>query len=202
MTILQWNINGLYIHRNDLQYIINNNDCYVVALQETHLKPSNKFHIKGYSFVNKDYVEGKIACGGVGILIKNCIPYNVIDLNTPLQAVAVRLEAPIPLTVISLYLPPAKPFLIQDLNDLCNNVPSPVLILGDFNSHNELWGSNHTDSRGKTIENFINYNDLNILNENDIPTYVSPHSGSTSIIDLSIGSPILNLKLTWKALED
>ena len=46
-------------------------------------------------------------------------------------------------------------------------LPSPYILLGDFNGHNILWGGQNNDSRGEliVIENFITKNDICIMND-------------------------------------
>ena len=38
------------------------------------------------------------------------------------------------------------------------------MMLGDFNSHNPLWGSDHITPKGRVIENVISQNDLCLFN--------------------------------------
>jgi len=53
-------------------------------------------------------------------------------------------EAP---TICSLYFPPSAKWSINDITDLVEQLPSPVLLLGDFNAHKPLWGSNKIDRK-------------------------------------------------------
>ena len=39
------------------------------------------------------------------------------------------------------------------------------MLLGDFNGHNVLWGSNDNDHRGDLIEDFITKNDICLMND-------------------------------------
>ena len=65
-------------------------------------------------------------------------------------------------------------------DDLINQLPSPFLLLGDFNDHNHMWGSNIIDGRGKIIENFMSKNIACIFNNTKSHT----SSGSYTYIDL------------------
>ena len=51
-------------------------------------------------------------------------------------------------------------------------MPTPVILTGDFNAYNTMWGSEVTDSRGQIIENVIATNELNVIN-NGAPTRVA-----------------------------
>ena len=99
-------------------------------------------------------------------------------------------------TICSVYLPPSLKWRKADIEDLVNQLPPPVLILGDFNAHSTSWGCTNTDSKGKVIEDFLLQSNLSILN-NGSSTYLHPGTGSTSAIDLSICQPSLFLDLSW-----
>ena len=80
-------------------------------------------------------------------------------------------------------------------------MPSPYLLLGDFNGHNVIWGSDNVNERGRTIENFINKNNLCLFNDNK-PTYLHPATGTYTSLDLSICYPTLLLDYEWKVHDD
>ena len=96
------------------------------------------------------------------------------------------------MTICSLYLPPSLPIDLKELDDLLTQLPTPVLLLGDFNAHSTLWGCNALDSKGKQIEDFVHNNNLCLLNTKSF-TYIHPATGSKSAIDLSICDPSLTL---------
>ena len=73
-----------------------------------------------------------------------------------------------------------------------------MLIVGDFNAHNQLWGSTNTDGRGREIETFITQQGLNIIN-NGAPTRILYNTEST--IDLLIYSPELDPDFNWIVLS-
>ena len=77
---------------------------------------------------------------------------------------------------------------------LIEQLPCPVLVLGDFNAHHIMWGSNRTDPRGIKIGNIVRDSQLDILNEGT-PTRV--WDNGESAIDLSIASSILRSLITW-----
>ena len=73
--------------------------------------------------------------------------------------------------------------------------------MGDFNGHNVIWGSDNVNERGRTIENFINKNNLCLFNDNK-PTYLHPATGTYTSLDLSICYPTLLLDYEWKVHDD
>lgn len=88
------------------------------------------------------------------------------------------------ITICNIYLQNSQPDPQEILTDL-SQLPKPILILGDFNSHNILWGSSYSDSRGKIIENIIDRTELILLN-NGCPTHICLAYNSFSAIDLTI----------------
>ena len=56
------------------------------------------------------------------------------------------------------------------IENLIAQLPPPILLLGDFNSHSTLWGCSKTDLRGKMIEDLLLKHNLSILN-NGSTTY-------------------------------
>ena len=91
---------------------------------------------------------------GVSVLVNNNIPHKQVQLNTAIQAVVVRLTLHKDITLCSIYLSPNKPIIDDNLNNLLSQVPTPYILLGDFNGHNTIWGSNNTNQRGTQIEHF------------------------------------------------
>jgi len=104
-------------------------------------------------------------------------------------------------TLCSIYIPPRSEICDRELDDLLNQLPSPVLLLGDFNAHSVVWGGQGTDDRGQKLEDFVARQDLCILNDRSF-TYLHPATGSFTSIDLSICSPSLFMDLNWEVGKD
>ena len=52
------------------------------------------------------------------------------------------------ITICSVYIPPNFQLQSQHIDSLLEQLPSPYLLLGDFNGHNILWGCNKNNTRG------------------------------------------------------
>nr|XP_024217743.1 uncharacterized protein LOC112211036 [Halyomorpha halys] len=154
------------------------------------------FEFRGYAIRRKDYTAGRF-------LVEQNIPFNDLHITSNLQAVAVRiLSQPRPFKLCSLFLPPGRLFSAQQLKDLLHSLPPPVILAGDFNSHNIIWGSDHVDERGKLVESFIDNCNLNIINNPIYQTHLCARSGKLSAIDLTITSPLLQATTQWYTLDD
>ncbi|GBL75632.1 putative RNA-directed DNA polymerase from transposon X-element [Araneus ventricosus] len=162
-----------------------------IALQETYLKPADIAKIKRYSLVRKDNEnESGRASGGVALLVSHDTPSSVITLHTNLQAVAVRVMFSNLVTICTLYLPPSTSVDERDLNRLVDELPTPFIILGDFNGNSPLWGSKNTNLRGRQIEEFVNTHSLCLLNNGE-DTYFHQRSRTFHSLDLALCTPSL-----------
>ncbi|GFQ78429.1 putative RNA-directed DNA polymerase from transposon X-element [Trichonephila clavata] len=170
-----------------------------VALQKTLLKPSCPSNIRGYSILRKDCNTGERACGGVALLINHAAPFSPILIRTSLQAVAVQVSIFSTVTICNVYLTPNAPLNFRELQELIDQLPSPFILLVDFNAHHLLWGCQDVNSRGKVVEKLFTELDLPLLNDGSNTYFHSP-TQSFSTIDLSICSASLLLNLTWSVL--
>ena len=136
-----------------------------MCLQETRITDINKASFKGYTPYHRIDTSHERASGGSSIFVRNDVIHSHVHLDTNLQAVAVKITLSFVFTICSIYAPPNKYIDISDLEHLLSQIREPVMILGDFNSHNPLWGSEHLTPKGRVIENFISHNDLCLYND-------------------------------------
>ena len=200
-TFIQWNCRGFRANYEELRILGEKFDPLAFCLQETFLKPTDQIHFKHYRLLHQYGPEGERATGGSSILVRNDIIYNQVPLNTPLQAIAVQLTLHKTVTLCSIYIPPNDNLSLQDLDNLVSQLPSPYILMGDFNSHNPLWGSATLTGRGKRVEDFLANHALCILNDGS-STYLHPGYGTYSAIDLTISVPSLLLDFSWRVEDD
>ena len=201
MAILQWNCRGLRANFNDLGTLCKSYNPQAICLRETHLKQSDSMTMRHFTFYNAYSTDSERAKGGASILVRQGVIHSHISLRTKMQAVAVQLSLFRTITICSVYIPPSENLLVQDLEDLAHQLPTPFVILGDFNSHNPLWGSDSTNNKGKKLEDFIAQNDLSLFNDGS-NTYLHPATGTYSSIDLTITDPTLLNDFQWSVHGD
>ncbi|GBN80570.1 hypothetical protein AVEN_108220-1 [Araneus ventricosus] len=187
--LVSWNCRGIRTKLVDVKALVNSFHPVCVALQETFLKPNAHLKLRGYNCVRKDNDTGT-SSGGVCLLTSNLFPSTTLNLHTSLQAVAVQVHIKTLVTVCYIYLPPNDAISQNDLNFFVDQLPAPFILLGDFNGHSTLWGSESTNSRGRQIEQFISDNFLCLLN-NDEKTYFHEPTRTFHTLDLAICSPEL-----------
>ena len=200
-TILQWNCRGLMNNHPELCILSQQYNPVAICLQETHIVDESKASFKGYTPYHRVDHSHDRASGGSSVLIRNDIIHSPVKLNTNLQAVAVRVTLSFALTICCIYAPPSKCIDIDDFQNLLSQIQGPVMFLGDFNSHNPLWGSEHLTPKGKVIENFISQNDLCLYNDGSY-TFLHSGNGSYSAIDLSFASPTIFDRFSWEVHDD
>jgi Endonuclease-reverse transcriptase len=115
--------------------------------------------------------------------------------------VACRLSVPEPVTLCSIYLPPTSSWNYTGLLSLISSLPSPVILMGDFNSHSTLWGCRTTNLKGLEMETFLLQSNVCLLN-NKCPTYLHPATGSLSSLDLALCDPSLYTNFNWSIYND
>ena len=120
---------------------------YAVILHSSHhyLSPGDlsKWKVivtfKGYSSYHTYASEiNGVVHGCYAILVNSSAPHRQLNLQTCLQAVAIGVTLRKTITVCSIYFLPSMAFNTNEFNDLLSQLPPPVLITGDFNSHSTL----------------------------------------------------------------
>ena len=134
--------------------------------------------------------------GGVAIIVNKIVQHSTVPLNSNLQAVAIRACFEREITICSIYIPPRSRITHNDLQALVDQLPSPFLLLGDFNCHNPLWGGDLVDPVGRIVDDVMNNNDISLCNDGSM-TFHNIYNNSFSAIDLRICSSTIHLDFNW-----
>ena len=89
-----------------------------MCLQETHIVDESKVSFKGYTLYNKLDHSHERASGGSSVLVRNDIIHSPVQLNTNIQAVAVKITLSFVFTLCSIYAPPTKYIDLSELQHL------------------------------------------------------------------------------------
>lgn len=202
LTILQWNAQGLLNHGPELiKYLELHKDekYHLICIQETWFNNDRILQIPEYTgFFRNRETQLK---GGCAIYVHDTINYEypIHDKEFEMQHMKIHVSGS-KISVVNFYNP-CKKLNDSILNRLTNKIEhNQFLIVGDFNAHNPLWGSEKTDQNGTTVENFIHEKDFVILNDG-AGTRIDPRSGKFSCLDLSITSPKLSSKCSWSVMQ-
>ena len=74
-----------------------------------------------------------------------------------------------------------------DVAYLIDQLPTPFLLVGDFNGHAPLWGDDHYNGRGQMLEDLFSSLNLCVLNNGSF-TYCHPATGKQSVTELTVSS--------------
>ena len=84
----------------------------------------------------------------------------------------------------------------ENTRDCLEQLQAPMILLGDFNAHNPLWGSEKMSTRGRILENILDRFNLLCLNEKE-ETYYRAYDGKKSTIDLTLTSTTIAPEYRW-----
>lgn len=196
MLVLQWNVNGFHTRYERIQLLCQQYLPEVICIQETNFKLNNKGKMKGFKCFNKNRTNCHHASGGVATFVKENFSATELHISSDLEVVAIQISFPINICICNIYIPNSYAFESIEIYNIIKQLPKPFLLLGDFNSHNKLWGSCFNDSRGMKIETVIEDTNMILLN-NGQPTHINISSGNFSTIDLTLSSTNLAHKCSW-----
>ena len=200
-SILQWNCNGYYTRFEDLKVLLATRDPLCICLQETHFRDTQTVSHRGYTLYRKDAVSDVRAKGGVAILVRETCYSQPIPIVSELQVVAARVAIPSEVTLCSIYFPPDESIPISDLVSVLDQLPSPFILLGDFNAHCTEWGSTRVNRRGRQLERVFSDLHLTVLNTGS-NTHYCVATGSHSAIDLTVCTASLATLFEWQVHDD
>lgn len=156
----------------------------MICIQKTWLKPCLDFFIPGYESV-RHYRNGKTG-EGCATFITSDVQYQKVKLKSTLECIIVRVWGQHRWINIVNFYNPCIQINISELESVMGT-GAPVIWVGDFNSHNLLWGSRIKDNNGSTIEECMDSWGLVCLNDGR-STRFDIRTGSVSCIDLALAS--------------
>ncbi|CAG9790271.1 unnamed protein product [Diatraea saccharalis] len=159
-------------------------------------QPEARFRVRGFACLRDDKADGYDGCA---LLIKQNLTYYKLPIpphNDLFNIIATRVMN---ITFVSIYLPHPHISIISDLEATLKNLPSPVIILGDFNTHHTSWGSYYCDSFSPHLIDLFHELDVCILNDGSLTRRVYPNQDPRSAVDLSMCSTSLAPLLSWKS---
>lgn len=201
-SLLQWNIRGYRRNYGDLTKLLSTHLPISVCIQESLLGDHNPRPPRQYSIEVLNPNGGPYPGNGLVTLVRRDILKIRLTLNTPLQALAVRINYNGKLlTICNIYLHPNARLETRDLSGLVDQLPRPYLLLGDFNARNPMWGDETRNQHGVAVEQFLLSDSSCLLNSGE-KTHFHVQTGISTAIDLSLCSAGEVELYTWKVAED
>ena len=205
----QVNIDGLSRHSKlALDKFTFNNNISLLALQETKLNQNQLDKLDKFDNLESFFLPKSDSTYGVGMLISPLlVPQRVTELEDQLCDIVwcmIRLNNTCVL-VASAYTPPNNVLRLRNLlanieqahSYAMKNKIKDILVFGDYNSRNMLWGDTKNNTHGHKLIEFIDGSSFMLCSPAD-KTFVSPNNGG-SVIDLLLGSGKItnNISENW-----
>lgn len=196
LSCLQWNCRSVKDKRTELDILIDEVSPDIIALNETWLDQSENFCLRGYRTLRKDRDDGY---GGVLIACKDTLCVSEIRLTTNLECVCCSLSygQQESLAIMCIYMPPNKPIIHGEIDQLFDQIPGQKLIMGDFNAHGQQWGGVTDDARARVLINVFDDHNLVSLNTGKYTRIACPPV-QNSAIDLALCTANIALSFDWK----
>ncbi|OOZ40505.1 reverse transcriptase domain-containing protein [Solemya elarraichensis gill symbiont] len=173
---------------------------HVICLQETWFQSPQISQIQGYYppfYCNRPDGQRR---GGCAIYTKIGLQAKQIQTSFHHQSVAIQVYlGNTDLIILNTYIPEPQ-IQLDDVSAFLREHQSQFFICGDFNSHHSLWGSSHTDTKGKKLLEFSEEHNLVLLNDGSGTRLGT--NGQLSPLDLTFASPQLAVKCTWEVLPN
>lgn len=194
LTILQFNINGLRRHLDELLTYAHVKKIDVLALQETKMGPKAKNPpTPGYTLLRKDRTT---TGGGVAFLVRDDIPYSATPTRSrpPIEEMTIKIGD---IVISNLYIPPASSCPANFMPSIAPLLAQEkCLVIGDLNAHDPSWCSALADPRGAAIAEEIDEAGMGVMNDFLLPTRV-PTNGRPTSPDVTAASPSLLAVADW-----
>ena len=204
MQAISWNANGLCSHLPELLIFLENLHTTpdFICIQETKLYNELLPNIPGYNYTH--CFRNKKQGGGSAIYIKSNVcffPINfpiITDIDIEVAGIQFIDKNSLEITLLSVCIAPGQTLTSAHLDKLL--ISKNLIIVGDLNAKHKIWGSPINDFRGKTIERFLENNNLVCLNKGD-PTRIH-YNGTVSHLDLIVSSKNLAFKIECDVIND
>ncbi|ESO00495.1 hypothetical protein HELRODRAFT_175932 [Helobdella robusta] len=166
IKILQWNIRGIQSNFLELQVLVAEQQPQIICLQETKLNANKQKDIKQYVNYSKAAEPSQTnSAGGITTYINNTITQSEIKINQNLNIIVTKITTNKTITICNMYLPPNTLTRTEEILKILNDLPKPLILIGDFNGHSHLWGNKRTNLQGKCIEEIITQGDIHPINK-------------------------------------
>lgn len=186
--VLFWNARSLRARRTELLKKYTSYDIIIIV--ESWLADGEAINFPGYIVYSKYRADGN--GGGIVFIVRNNIAFTEIKIfdlpgkSFELACLCFTDFSPHD-NIYACYRPPGRVGQ-QDCDATFNKFRGEnAILLGDFNAHNIVWGSNHTDSCGGFIEACVEAHGFVLLGDST-PTYVDINSGYRSKLDLAFAT--------------
>jgi Reverse transcriptase (RNA-dependent DNA polymerase)/Endonuclease-reverse transcriptase len=160
MKICHINIEGISLPKSEyLARLMREEDVDVIAVQETHASSEESLRrrgtLPGYTLIGAIYSDVHGIATYVRASLSNCrIVFQENSSNV--HTLAIEVDETI---IVNVYKPPS----VNWTNNIIKIFRHPAIYVGDFNSHNQLWGYEHNDTSGNLLLEWMTLSKLHLI---------------------------------------
>lgn len=164
----------------------------IVCVAETHLNANKSPNLPNYTLYRKDREDA--AGGGVGIFVRKTIDHYEAKLkrtnNIEACGVVINTATKGKLTLVSVYKPPLKTLLDEELDDLLQGRNATILA-GDLNCKHESWHSKTRNTNGRRLRRYADEGlGIQIVGPTE-PTIYPVNGGDPDILDIVVMKDVI-----------
>ena len=193
--IVQWNCKGPRARHEEVELLMNKSQPSCICLQE--VMPENvKYNlVKEYKFY-AIILPVQRSKGGTAIAIKKGnSTQKTKHMNGPSDGGSGTLHDSERKNDNMLNISTPSDLVMEEgMRNLLKQLPSPMILLGDFNAHNPLWGSEKISIRGRMLEKILAR--FNLLKRKE-KTYYRAYDGCKSTINLTLANLTIAPEYKW-----
>lgn len=173
--LLFWNANGaIRVKTPELLHLVKLESIDIVLVNETHLIPSDRWQVPGFSIVRSDRTRATANTrgGGTAILVGNSSTYTpeLLPQLRSLEATSILLQTSNGLLrCVAAYCPPGATYYTSDIDHILKDGTTSVLA-GDLNAKHISWNSTKNCPRGLALLDHATESGFTIAGPVD-PTY-------------------------------
>jgi len=205
LKILHWNAGGLSSAKvTDLKQITTQNNIDLLIVNEANTTAENVQYYNINDFTTHTLFKARQIASRMLVTVRNNLKseFKIIkEMNDYDTAEIVKVliwKENKKFTIYGIYSPPGNKNLCLDTRD----ITSATVVIGDFNAASPSWGYNYYNHAGRTIEEFLNSQKLELLyNPEDQKTFLH-YSRSTTNPSLAMVSSDIYENSQKAVLED
>lgn len=191
LTVSSWNANGLSNKKAQLIQFLQDHRIDIMLLNETKLTTQDKLKVKDYSIVRRDRQNNQRA-GGVAMLIRNEVPYQIINTNnndSSIEHVTIKLKDDTYITCV--YNQPRNKYSRQDLLNLLD-IGQKVLLIGDLNARHTTWNNRLNNRNGNTLFDVSQIHPIVIMYPSN-HTHFPTNGSQPTTIDIIVNKNVVDI---------
>ena len=204
IRLASWNARGVKNKKLEMQRsLLEEQKIDILGIQEAKLNKKDVFRLAGYNIFRDKNRDQENIIVIYNEKVKLTEIRNIQNDNYALKEIKIhniRNQPDIHVTFVYFW----DSFKINGKEELEQifKLSNHSLIMGDMNAHDPLWGAEKRNNRGRSISEFINDNEIVLLNNNEPTRIPQKENESPTLLDLALITYDLNTHIHCRVNRD